>query len=156
MPRSKNLLPNIAAFLDMLAYSEGTLKYGKDDGYNVIVGGSLFSSYSSHPKKLITLNPTLKSTAAGRYQLLGRYYDAYKILLHLNDFSPISQDAIAIQQIRERKALAPISVGNIREAIERCCNIWASLPGAGYGQRENKLENLIDFYKSLGGVDSGN
>ena len=27
--------------------------------------------------------------------------------------------------------------GDIRQAIDRCSNIWASLPGAGYGQFEH-------------------
>ena len=46
--------------------------------------------------------------------------------------SPKSQDAVALQQIKERVPLA-IDRGDIRQAIDRCSNIWASLPGAGYG-----------------------
>ena len=43
----------------------------RNHGYDVIVGGELFTDYSDHPRKLVTLNPKLKSTAgAGRYQLL--------------------------------------------------------------------------------------
>ena len=30
-----------------------------------------------------------------------------------------------------------IDRGDIRQAIDRCSNIWASLPGAGYGQSEH-------------------
>ena len=41
---------------------------------NVIVGGELFTDYSDHPRKLVTLNPKLKSTGAGRYQLLPRWW----------------------------------------------------------------------------------
>ena len=56
----------------MLAWSEGT-----DNGRqkpeimvkDVIVGGELFTDYSDHPRKLVTLNPKLKSTGVGRYQL---------------------------------------------------------------------------------------
>ena len=59
------------AFLDMLAWSEGTdngrLKT-RNHGYDVIVGGELFTDYSDHPRKLVTLNPKLKSTGAGRYR----------------------------------------------------------------------------------------
>ena len=33
--------------------------------------------------------------------------------------------------------------GDIRQAIDRWCNIWASLPGAGYGQFEHKADSLI-------------
>ena len=45
-------------------------------------------------------------------------------------FSPKSQDAVALQQIKERGALPMIDRGDIRQAIDRCSNIWASLPGA--------------------------
>ncbi|EMA2497294.1 glycoside hydrolase family 104 protein [Klebsiella pneumoniae] len=142
------------AFLDMLAWSEGTDKPRqptKNRGYDVIVGGSLFSSYADHPRKLVTLNPKLKSTAAGRYQLLSKWWDAYRKQLGLKDFSPASQDQVALQQIKERGALPLIDSGNIRQAIDRCSNIWASLPGAGYGQFEHKADNLIAKFKAAGG-----
>ena len=32
--------------------------------------------YSDHHRKLVTLNPKLKSTGAGRYRLLSRWWDA--------------------------------------------------------------------------------
>ena len=57
----------------MLAWSEGTdngRQKTRNHGYDVIVGGELFTDYSDHPRKLVTLNPKLKSTGAGRYQLL--------------------------------------------------------------------------------------
>jgi muramidase (phage lysozyme) len=143
--------PNLKAFLDMIAVSEGTAGKG-DDGYNVIVGGSLFESYDDHPRKLVWLRPGLASTAAGRYQLLKRYYDAYKKQLNLPNFSPLSQDLIAIQQIRERGALQDIEMGYITVAIDKVKNIWASLPGAGYGQHENKLDKLITSFINAGGT----
>ena len=77
------------AFLDMLAWSEGTdngRQKTRNHGYDVIVGGELFTDYSDHPRKLVTLNPKLKSTAAGRYQLLSRWWDAYRKQLGLKDF----------------------------------------------------------------------
>ncbi|WP_324723827.1 glycoside hydrolase family 104 protein [Lelliottia sp. JS-SCA-14] len=142
------------AFLDMLAWSEGT-DNGKqktnNHGYDVIVGGSLFTDFSDHPRKLVTLNSKLKSTAAGRYQLLSKWWDAYRKQLGLKDFSPASQDAVALQQIKERRALELIDSGDIRQAIDRCSNIWASLPGAGYGQFEHKADNLIAKFKQAGG-----
>ncbi|EJS8701550.1 glycoside hydrolase family 104 protein [Escherichia coli] len=147
--------PQRKAFLDMLAWSEGTDKPGqptKNNGYDVIVGGALFSDYSDHPRKLVTLNPKLKSTAAGRYQLLSRWWDAYRKQLGLKDFSPASQDAVALQQIKERRALELIDAGDIRQAIDRCSNIWASLPGAGYGQFEHKADSLIAKFKEAGGT----
>ena len=46
-------------------------------------------------------------------------------------------------QIKERGALPMIDRGDIRQAIDRCSNIWASLPGAGYGCSEHKADSLI-------------
>ena len=48
----------------------------------------------------------------------------------LKNFSPKSRDAVALQQIKERGALPVIDRGDIRQAIDRYRNIWASLPGA--------------------------
>ena len=57
---------------------------------------------------------------------------------------------MALQQIKERGALH--SRGDIRQAIDRCSNIWASLPGAGYGQFEHKADSLIAKFKEAGGT----
>ena len=43
-------------------------------------------------------------------------------------------------------------IGDIRQAIDRCSNIWASLPGAGYGQFEHKADSLIAKFKEAGGT----
>jgi muramidase (phage lysozyme) len=147
---------NVCAFLDAIAFSEGTdngRQRTNNHGYDVIVGGGLFTSYADHPRNLVAL-PSLgiKSTAAGRYQLLSRYFDAYKKTLGLKDFSPLSQDLIAIQQIRERKALQLIQAGQFEQAVRQVRYILASLPGAGYGQHEHKLENLLAAYRQAGGT----
>ena len=149
MPRIKTD-PNLAALLDTIAWSEGTSKLG-DDGYNVLCGGRLFTSYADHPRQIVHIRPVLSTTAAGRYQLLARYFDVYKEQLHLPDFGPISQDMIAIQQIRECRAIEPIWAGNFATAVALCARIWASLPGAGYGQRENTLADLNAAYIAAGG-----
>lgn len=146
---------NLRALLDTIAFSEGTdngRQPTQHNGYDVVVGGALFNDFRDHPRRLVSL-PRLgiKSTAAGRYQLLARYYDAYKKSLGLPDFSPLSQDKIAIQQIRERKALPLIEVGRFDDAIAAIRNIWASLPGAGYGQHEHKLDTLRQVYLKAGG-----
>ena len=39
-----------------------------------------------------------------------------------------------------------IHAGRIQEAIAAAAPIWASLPGAGYGQREHKLARLLEVY----------
>ena len=45
--------------------------------------------------------------------------DAYRKQFGLKDF-PKSQDAVALQQIKERGALPMIDRGDIRQAIDRC------------------------------------
>lgn len=147
---------NLKAFLDMLAWSEGTdhpRQKTNDRGYDVIVGGSLMDGYSDHPRRVVDL-PALKikSTAAGRYQILARYWDAYrKQLCLVGGFTPANQDAIAVQLIRECRAYVDIEVGNVAAAIRKCASRWASLPGAGYGQREHSMSELIARYEKAGG-----
>ncbi|WP_145548570.1 glycoside hydrolase family 24 protein [Yersinia massiliensis] len=159
MARLSDINLNLAAFLDMIGFSEGTStsKHTKNDGYDIVVDGinspKVFTSYSSHPNVLVTVNSKgLKSTAAGRYQLLNRWWAPYAELLKLKDFSPESQDKIAIQQIKERGALDDIKLGNITAAIKKCSNIWASFPGAGYGQFEHNIQKLLLAYTKAGGV----
>ena len=54
------------AFLDMLAWFEETeqrRQKTRNHGYDVIVGGELFTDYSDHPRKLVTLNPNSNQQA---------------------------------------------------------------------------------------------
>lgn len=150
----REVTPQRKAFLDAIAVGEGTdngRQKTANHGYDVIVGGSLFTDYSDHPRKLVTLNPKLKSTAAGRYQLLSRYFDSYKKSLGLPDFSPDSQDQIALQQIAERGALADVDAGRIKDAVKKCRTIWASMPGSPYGQRTETMDDFIKFFTAAGG-----
>ena len=101
-------------------------------------------SYAEHPNVLVR---AVNSTAAGRYQILNRYAIAYKKSLKLPDFGPESQDKIAIQLIRECKALDDVEQGRIETALNKCRSRWASLPGAGYGQNENELSKLVHIYQ---------
>lgn len=145
----------LRAFLDMLAYSEGTdngRQPTNNHGYDVIVGGKLFYDYSKHPGVYVKLNPRLTSSAAGRYQILEKFAKHYMKQLRLPDFGPDSQDKIAIQLIKECKALDDIYAGRIHSAMYKCRSRWASLPGAGYGQHEQKIEKLIAVFKEAGGV----
>jgi len=147
--------PNRTAFLDMIAWSEGTSRIPEsDDGYRVLVGATpdkplTFSSYATHPD---ILNSTFNSTAAGRYQLLYRYWLAYRQQLKLPDFSPLSQDRIALQQIREKGALPFIDAGGFVKAVQLCSGVWASLPGNDYGQPVNTITTLQTAYVNAGGT----
>lgn len=147
---------NILAFLDMIAVSEiGTAILAKsDDGYDVLVGSTpanvlRFDSYIDHPD---IYNPHCNSDAAGRYQIMHHWWPFYKRQMNLPDFSPRSQDFYALQQLRENGADRMINAGRIADAIAAVAHIWASLPGAGYGQHENDVDKLIAAYQSAGGT----
>lgn len=140
---------NLSAFLRMIRVSEGT---SGADGYSILVGGGHFSSFADHPRTLVWLqNLGINSSAAGAYQILRRTWDAVASALGLPDFSPASQDLAAVELIRRRGALADVRAGRFAVALEKCKKEWASLPGAGYGQRENKLAVLQAAYINAGG-----
>ena len=92
----------------MLAWSEGTdngRQKTRNHGYDVIVGGELFTDYSDHPRKLVTLNPNSNQQALWTLPASFPLVDAYRGAVGLKDFSPKSQDAVALVQIKERGAL---------------------------------------------------
>lgn len=143
---------NVCAYLDMLAVSEGTQGRG-DDGYNIIVGNGLFNDYAAHPRKAVWLQRySIYSTAAGRYQFIKGTWANLQKMLHLPDFSPVSQDLAAVELIREHGALADVKAGRFAIALQKCAKEWASLPGAGYGQRENAIGKLQAAYAAAGGT----
>lgn len=153
---------NVCAFLDMISFAEGTDRIGNQQGYNVIVTGidkkpETFSDFSDHPfakgRPSKTINSKgLTSNASGRYQHMKKDWPHYRALLKLPDFGPLSQDLWAIQLIKERRALEDVKAGRIASAIDKCSNIWASFPGAGYKQPERKIETLLKAYRDAGGV----
>lgn len=141
---------NVLAFLDMLAWSEGTSTIlESDDGYNVIVGGALFTDYRDHPRQFVRLpRYGITSSAAGRYQFLARTWDAIvRVYGFRGRFIPEAQDLAAIKLLMECGAYRLIQQGRIADAVAKAAPIWASLPGAGYGQREHKLAQLLEIYE---------
>lgn len=149
--------------LDTIAWSENkpALLEQSDDGYNLIVGSLpgrpiTFGTYADHPRRMMTFQlrngSTIKSTAAGRYMFLARTWDGLRQALRLPDISPANQDRGCIELLRECGALPHILQGSIPKALEVAAAIdreratWASLPGAGYGQPENKLFDLLHVF----------
>lgn len=159
------MTPNQKAFLDMTAFSESTC-FGRhpttqQDGYDVVVTGAdgipeLITDFSQHPfangRPPKFIRTGLWSSACGRYQFMRRDWLYYRNLLRLSDFGPESQDKWALQLIAERGAIQLIESGDIEQAMYRCKNIWASFPGAGYGQHENKIQDLVSIYTMSGGT----
>lgn len=140
---------NARAFLDMIAWAEGT---SGSNGYRMLFGGGLFDSFADHPRIYVPFRNT-SSSAAGRYQILARTWDGLQGKLGLPDFSPDSQDAAALELIRERGALNDVRAGRVTQAIAKVSKVWASLPGAGYDQPERNLSALRGVYAQAGGTE---
>lgn len=151
-----------AAFLDLIALSEGTStsKYTHDDGYDIIVTGvngpNTFLDYSAHPFAagrpaiVVRTAPTLlESTASGRYQITLPTWRALQAVLHLNTFSPRDQDLAALQLLKACRAYGPIAAGNISAAIEAAAHTWASFPGNSYRQPTHVEAMLLTAYHQL-------
>lgn len=156
--------PKLIAFSATVKWAEGTFPHPSTvcNGYDVIVNGmggkvEIFSDFSEHPfahrpaKKIN--NAGLHSTASGCYQILYRWWKPYAKMLNLTNFDNVSQDKYFIQILKEQKALGLIADGDIQSAFKRVSNIWASLPGAGYGQQERKMDGLLNIYDKASEVD---
>jgi muramidase (phage lysozyme) len=146
---------NEKAFLSMIAFSEGTIQIpNSDNGYQVLVGSTsshplTFSSYATHPD---ILNIKLNSTAAGKYQIIHPTWVSLCKKLGVSDFSPATQDAMALELIREHGAIEDINNGNFVLAVRKCNSVWASLPDGNSGQHENDIAILQNSYINSGGT----
>ncbi len=138
---------NVAAFLSLIAYAERTTG---PNGYRILFGGGTFNSYADHPRIYVPFRNT-SSSAAGRYQILARTWDTLANRLNLPDFSPASQDAAAIELIREKGALNDVRAGRVDVAVSKVRKVWASLPGAGYDQPERNINTLVAAFVRAGG-----
>jgi len=156
---------NEAAFLLMIRKAEGT---AGPNGYRTLFGGRLFDSYADHPRVAVKFRDKagreLWTSAAGAYQFLAvsplpgggstrqNTWDRLAERLGLADFSPESQDAAALELIREAGALGDVRAGRFDQAVNKVRRIWASMPGAGYAQPEKSLDALRLAYLNAGGT----
>ena len=156
---------NVAAFLMMIRTAEGT---AGPDGYRTMFGYRLFTSWADHPRQPAQFTDAqgrrLWTSAAGAYQFMAvspipgggatrvNTWDRVRNTLGLSDFSPASQDAAAVELIREAGALDDVKAGRVDAAVSKVRGVWASLPGAGYGQPERRLSDLIAAYVGAGGA----
>lgn len=161
---------NVAAFLLTIRKAEGT---ADALGYAALFGHKpnrprTFSGWDDHPRLAQRFTnkagDELWTSAAGAYQFMAisplpgstkktkvNTWDRISARLGLPDFSPESQDAAAVELIREAGALGDVEAGRFDEAIGKVRRIWASLPGAGYAQQERSLDELRTAYINSGG-----
>lgn len=138
--------PYIQAFLATIRAGEGT---AGPMGYQTMFGGGIFTDFSDHPRQVIcrTVNGgRLCSSAAGAYQFLRSTWDRIAARLSLPDFSPTCQDVAALELIREKGAIDDIKAGRFEIAVSKCRKVWASMPGAGYGQPEVAMAKYRAIY----------
>ncbi|WP_229258407.1 glycoside hydrolase family 24 protein [Duganella rivi] len=154
---------NKAAFLMGIRLGEGTLP---ETGYSTLMGGGQFDNFATHPALAgwrgtplsdamcanASFGPGCVSTAAGAYQINKPTWNRVAAKLGLADFTPESQDAAAWFLIEEKGAAADVLAGRTAEAVAKVRKIWASLPGAGYGQHEVSLTAFNNVFVQSGGV----
>lgn len=171
------MTPNVAAFLTMLAHSEGVDQVRDPtgalvDSYRVCYAKRhTIQDLNWHPHEerpdgsrewrgeglkdeyciKLGLKPGCVSTAAGRYQITCPTWLGWKSILKLNDFGPAAQDDVAIQIIKKQGALDLVFAGCVGEAITACRAVWASLPGGPSGQPQRTFAELINAYGNAGG-----
>jgi muramidase (phage lysozyme) len=138
--------PRVRSFLDILSRGEGT--YGRgDNGYNIAFGGAPTVGYDKHPKKLYDFTQTdgvkNQTSAAGRYQIIAKTAQGLEKQLGTTDFSPATQDKMAIELIRQNGALDNILTGDYEGAINKLGGVWASLPSSPYAQPRRSMEELL-------------
>lgn len=125
--------PNVTKYLSFLGNAEGA-------DYNTIVGGSKFEDYSKHPGIVGVTTAEGPSTAAGKYQITKTTYDQYAKKLGITDFSPESQDKIALELIKDKGALEDVQKGDYDSANKKLGGVWASLPSSPYSQPKRSEE----------------
>ena len=124
---------NVRKFLNFLGKAEGA-------DYNTVVGGGQFTDFRAHPRIVGLRTAEGPSTAAGKYQIVGTTYDDVAPKLGIRDFSPDSQDKIAVELIRRKGALEDVRNGNFDAAIGKLGGTWASLPSSPYSQPKRSAE----------------
>lgn len=146
--------PNVAAFLKAIAVAEGG---AYDFKYGALKGRSndrwRFTDTSTHPGPGIDG----KTTAAGMYQITRPTWQHHGGKLGLTDFSPRTQDLIAVEILRSLGVIDAIKVGEIAEVMPRVARIWAALPmGPGLRnhyppQRYVSFDTFLSTYRAAGG-----
>lgn len=158
---------NVAAFLAMIKRAEGTSTRALDE-YRVCYGyRHTIMNLRDHPAvtgewrgerlpdamcRNAGFGPGCLSSAAGAYQIIRGTWINLREALGLPDFGPASQDRAAVELIRRRGALADVQAGRFADAVHKCRNEWASLPGNTFQQGPKSLATLTAWYQQNGGT----
>ena len=147
--------PNVAAYLKAIAASEGggyDFKYGavkdkKNDPWR-------FTDTSTHPGA----GYGGRTTAAGMYQITVDTWRQFGGKMGLTDFTPNTQDLIAVEMLRTIGVIDKIKVGDVAGAMPKAALKWAALPeGPGLAnhyppQPYVEYSEFVASYKAAGGT----
>lgn len=149
--------PEVRAYLDLVAWKEVRPGHslnadGSPSGYRDRNG--VPGSMGAMPESAVANNGTFPRDElqynVGRYQMkqvdvddMRKRYDP-----KIDDFSPESQDRIAVAKMKYRDVIEPLQSGDIRTAIHNGGKEWASLPGSPYGQVQQgyTIDKAVDYY----------
>lgn len=152
------LVDNELAFLFMIREAEHAGLVADDERrYYTLFGGNVFLELDTHPGVRAYgewLEPGKQNftTAAGAYQITLTTWRRLAAKMGLQDFSRETQDAMALELIREAGALELVREGRFEEAVDLVNGIWASLPGAPYPQKQRSVDFVRSAYEAGGGL----
>jgi muramidase (phage lysozyme) len=146
---------NVAAFLKAIATAEGgdyDFKYGavrgkRNDPWR-------FSDTSTHPGA----GYGGTATAAGMYQITIATWRQHGGKMGLTDFTPKTQDLIAVEMLRSLGVIEQIKTGDVGGAMPQAARLWAALPmGPGLANKYPP-QPYVDYdiflasYRASGGI----
>ena len=147
--------PNIQAFLKAVANAEGG---GYDFKYGAVKGKKndrwRFTDYSTHPGP----GNGGVTTASGMYQINKiTWQDHGERRMGLTDFTPETQDLIAVSMLQGLGVIDQIKDGDIEAGVSQASKQWAALPqGKGKAGRYNQpyveFERFETAYRAAGGT----
>ena len=145
----------LAAFLALIR------KFESRNRYNVVYGGGTFTDYSTHPRIKVYFHDPRRAepgnnnytTAAGAYQITSTTFDDFSRKTKTTDFSPATQDLLAMAILKQSGAYDAIVAGDISSALNLASKRWASLPGSTSGQAQQTQAAATtafdDFLRSM-------
>ena len=147
--------PNVAAYLKAIAASEGG---GYDFKYGAVKGKKndpwRFTDTSTHPGAGFGG----RTTAAGMYQITVDTWRQFGGKMGLTDFTPNTQDLIAVDMLRTIGVIDKIKVGDVAGAMPKAALKWAALPeGPGLAnhyppQPYVEYSEFLASYRAAGGT----
>lgn len=147
--------PNMQAFLKAIAAAEGG---GYDFRYGAVRGRRndpwRFTDFSTHPGA----GRGGRVTAAGMYQITRPTWREMSARMGLRDFSPDTQDLVAVEILRTIGAIDAVLRGDLAEVLDKASHRWSSLPrGKGLPGRyppqpSIAFETFERYCRDAGGV----